>query len=117
MGMLRASAAANGYDQLDLRALADSSIDSGLPGSIAMLRLVDAAIANDEPGAATARADIDRELGPAETTEVAAVIGNFEMMNRIADGTGTPMSARAREYLATELETIGLGHVAENWGK
>ena len=114
MGMLRASAEASGIQELDLRALADPEVDSGLPGSVAMLRLVDAALTNDAEGAGLARADVVGELGEAATAEVAAVIGNFEMMNRIADGTGTPVSARAREYLTRELEGIGLGHIARS---
>ncbi len=112
MGMLRESAEANGIQGLDLHALADPSIDSGLPGSVAMLALVDAALSNDEDGAILARRAINEQLGPEATCEVAGVIGNFEMMNRIADGTGTPVSARIRRYLANELEELGLGHVA-----
>ena len=117
MGMLRGSAEANGIADLQLRSLADSSIDSGLPGSVAMLALVDAALANDEDGATMARRAINEQLGHEATSEVAAVIGNFEMMNRIADGTGTAISARAREYLTHELDDIGLGDIARNWGK
>lgn len=112
MGMLRASAEASGISDLDLRALADPAVDSGLPGSMAMLRLVDAALTNNDEGAAAARVKLVDELGAEAVAEVAAVIGNFEMMNRIADGTGTPISARAREYLTRELEAIGLGHIA-----
>ncbi len=114
MGMLRASAEASGISHLDLRSLADPTLDSGVPGSVAMLRLVDATITNDDEVAATARTAVSAELGADAAAEVAAVIGNFEMMNRIADATGTPVSARAREYLTSELDAIGLGHVARS---
>jgi hypothetical protein len=116
MGMLRESALAGGIEDLELRALADPGIDSGLPGGVAMLGLVDAVLANDENGATLARRAINEQLGPEATCEAAAVIGNFEMMNRIADGTGTPVSAQTRRYLTDELEELGLGHVAHNWG-
>ena len=114
--MLRGSADANGITNLELRSLADSAVDSGLPGSVAMLALVDATLANDDDAATVARRAINEQLGHEATPEVAAVIGNFEMMNRIADGTGTPISARAREYLTRELDDIGLGDIARNWG-
>ena len=114
MGMLRASAEANGIATIDLRALGDSAFDSGVPGSVAMLSLVDAALANDMAGAAAARHAVTDQLGSDAASEVAAVIGNFEMMNRIADGTGTPISASARASLTTELDAIGLGHVAHH---
>lgn len=114
MGMLRESAEANGIEHLDLRALADPAIDSGVPGSVVMLALVDAVLANDRDGTTLARRAINEVLGPEATCEVAAITGNFEMMNRIADATGTPVSAQAREYLTDELEDLGLGHVARN---
>lgn len=116
MGMLRASAIANGIEHLDLRALADSAISSGVAGSIATLSLVDASLANDVPGAAAARTAVAATLGAEAVSETAAVIGNFEMMNRIADGAGTPVSARAREVITDELEELGLGHIAHTWG-
>lgn len=116
MGMLRESAEAGGIENLELRALADPTVDSGIPGSTVMLSLVEATLANDANGATRARRAINELLGPEATCEVAGVIGNFEMMNRIADGTGTPVSAKTRQYLTDELDALGLGHVARNWG-
>jgi len=109
--MLRASAAAT--DQpIDLRAVTDRSIDPGISGGSELLRLVDAAlVASHELEAA--RQAVVATLGPEALVDAAGVIGTFEMMNRIADGTGMPVGrgALARtEDLRQELDLDRFRH-------
>lgn len=56
-----------------------------------MLRFVDAAHGTDANALNDARAALVDTLGEACMLDAAGVIGNFTMMTRIADSTGTPL--------------------------
>jgi hypothetical protein len=103
--MLRASVEATG-GAIDLRALADRSVDPVLPGAAALLDVIDAAFGMGDLGAA--RAALIEELGPAGLVDAAGVHANFEMMNRVADGTGIPVGKASRRRNADLVEMLGL---------
>jgi hypothetical protein len=103
--MLRASVEQLGTE-VDLRAVTDRSVDPLLPGGAALLDLVDASLGDGD--LAAARAEVLAELGGAALVDAAAVHGNFEMMNRIADGTGIPVGKGGRVRNAELIETLGL---------
>ena len=104
--MLRWSAPHNGYDNLDLRAIGDPTVPSGIPGGASLLALVDACLA--EGDLADAHDGIRTELGDACLVDAAAVFGNFQMMNRIAEGTGIPIPRQAIDRDAETIRAIGL---------
>lgn len=85
--MLRASSETFGY-QVDLRAVVDTTIPSGIPGGSVLLDFTDAALFRN--GLDAARQKLIRGLGEEALVGSAGVIGNFSMMNRIADATGMP---------------------------
>ena len=93
--MLRESASAFEYD-LYMAAVNDPSLPSGVPGGNLLLRLVDAVLLETEP-LAEVHTQIIAELGPESLVDAAAVFGNFEMMNRVADATGIPVPAQRVE--------------------
>lgn len=101
--MLRASVEATGV-QLDPTAITDRSRDPLLPGGEALLDLVDAVLAGDDEARERARRDVRNQLGDDGLVDAAGVIGNFEMMNRVADATGMPVGkgslARSEEWRA-----------------
>ena len=69
---------------------------------------VDAAEGEEDPGRlAAARERLRTELGPSAVVDAAAIIGNFERMVRIADGTGIPLDAAVN--VATESIRAELG--------
>ncbi|MFQ5554467.1 MAG: hypothetical protein ACE5GC_03740 [Acidimicrobiia bacterium] len=107
--MLRESAVATGTT-IDLRAVTDPGVDSRLAGGAALLDLADAAVADgavgDAPG--DARSRVLSELGGEALVDAAGVIGNFEMMNRIADATGIPVGRGARRANADLIADLGL---------
>ena len=105
--MLRASSSAFGYD-VDITAIADSSRNTGVPGGDTLVAFVDAVlgVSGDDPGGAR-RAVID-ELGPESLVDAASVFGNFEMMNRVAEGTGIPVAGAAIARSADLIEELGL---------
>ena len=106
VGMLRWSAPHNGYDDLDLRAIGDPTIPSGIPGGAGLLALVDACLASGDLASAHDR--IRSELGDAALVDAAAVFGNFQMMNRIAEGTGIPIARQVVDREADTIRAIGL---------
>jgi hypothetical protein len=87
--MLRASSSAFEYD-VDLDALRDPAIPTGVPGGNLLLRLVDAALVGTEP-LHRVHEEIIAELGPEALVDAASVLGNFEMMNRVAEVSGIPI--------------------------
>ena len=105
--MLRGSAEQTNRS-VELRAITDRGIDSGIPGGAELLDLVDATISGDETAANRSRDAVVQTLGPAALVDAAGVIGNFEMMNRIADATGMPVGMGSRRRNADVIEALGL---------
>ena len=108
--MLRWSSETTGLP-LEMRGLADRAVDALVEGSGGLLAFVDATL---DPGVdpAAARAALEARLGAAATVRAAAVIGNFEMMNRLADGIGIPVGRVTMEREAEMLEALGLDRIA-----
>ena len=69
----------------------DPGRDTGVPAGQLLLDFVDAAHGDDDTVLAKARRHVEATLGRAGMLDAAAVIGNFTMMTRIADATGTPL--------------------------
>ena len=107
--MLRASMEAHGWD-LHLEAVADPALDSGVPGGSTLVAFVDVTVGRAGPVETIRRAVADA-FGKAGLIRAAAVMGNFEMMNRIADGTGMPVPRSRID--PTVIELLGLERAAE----
>ncbi|GMQ93341.1 MAG: hypothetical protein BMS9Abin12_0818 [Acidimicrobiia bacterium] len=105
--MLRASAIAFGYN-LDIAAIRDPSIPVGVPNGNDLLRFVDAAMADSPDDLANRQTAIIETLGPESLVDAASVFGNFEMMNRVAEGTGIPISAQSIERMKDTIDELGL---------
>ncbi len=97
--MLRASSETIGMP-LDPRAITDSTVDPLTTGGTDLLRFVDAVLGRG--GVEEAGAQLEDSLGRDAVVDAAGVVANFEMMNRIAEGTGIPVGkgslARTKEW-------------------
>lgn len=91
---------------VDPRAVTDTSIDSLLPGGRLLLAFVDAALARSPEEVA---GELEARLGSRAVVAAATVIGNFQMMNRVADATGMPVGKDARQRNAGLIDQLGLG--------
>lgn len=91
---------------VDPRAVTDTSIDPLLPGGRLLLAFVDAALARSPEEVA---GELAARLGSRAVVTTATVIGNFQMMNRVADATGMPVSKDARQRNAELIDQLGLG--------
>jgi hypothetical protein len=105
--MLRASSSAFEYD-LDVDALVDPSIPTGVPGGNLLLRLVDAVLIAAEPLDGI-QGEIIGELGPEALVDAASVFGNFEMMNRVAEVSGIPIPRQAIDRSRDLIERLDIG--------
>ncbi len=107
--LLRASGTISGQE-LDLRAITDprAAAASGIGHAAALVRFVDASVAEDSDELVAARAALRTAVGPAGLVDAAAVVGNFERMTRIADATGIALDAPVEMMSADFRETLGL---------
>ena len=105
--MLRWSAELYEYS-LDVGGIADPAVPTGIPGARSLIGLVDAFLMGDGSNQEQARHDIVAELGPEGLVDAAAVCGNFEMMNRVAESTGITIPHQAVEREAAMMKALGL---------
>ena len=88
----------------DIDALASGVGDAGLPHGAALLGFVEAAAGWDRAALDAACERLVDDAGEAFMIDAAAVIANFEMMTRVADGTG----ARHPEDALAERTAVAL---------
>lgn len=105
--MLRASIETQG-EEVDLRGLTDGKAagESSISGAAVLVGFAEATLGGNTDEIAVARDLVRSELGSEALVDAAAVIGNFERMVRIADGTGIPLDAAvnvATEEIRAEL--------------
>jgi hypothetical protein len=91
---------------VDLRPIATGTGDPLIPGGSELIAYVDATLRSGN--IAVTRAAVVDTLGPDAAATAASVIGNFEMMNRIADGVGMPVGPGSRRAMAAIIEQLGL---------
>ena len=69
----------------------DLAGDIGVDGADALIGFVEASVATDAAELARCRDTVRNELGDAILVDAAAVAAAFQMMNRLANATGTPL--------------------------
>ena len=99
---------------LDIRAIGDPTVPLGVPGGNVLLRLVDACLVGDEDARTVARDAVREELGDHGLAHAAGVFGNFQMMNRIAEGTGIPLPRQRIEDNRELIHRIGLDRMLKS---
>lgn len=110
---LRWSGEVHEYD-IRIEGIADPSVDVGVPGGLALVGLVDRMVEGDISARRQARATVLEELGPESLVDAAAVFGNFEMMNRVAEATGISVPPQALEREAEMMHTLGLNDILKS---
>lgn len=103
--MLRASAEATSTP-LEPRAITAPGLDPLIPAGRELIDLVDAVLAGTD--AATQRASVRSIVGDDGLVDAAGVVGNFEMMNRIADATGMPVGQGSLQRSTEWRDLLGL---------
>lgn len=91
----------------DLAAVATGHDGVGLPLGDELVRFASACAGDDERELATARSALVDASDIAFMIDAAAVAANFEMMTRLADGTGAAMPAARVEGAADVIGAMG----------
>ena len=97
--------------RVDLAAVAAGGGDVGLDHGAALLRFAGACGGIDDDELAAARAALIAETDVAFMVDAAAVAANFEMMTRLADGTGAKLTEARLASAAELIDTMGAAHL------
>ncbi len=92
----------------DVLALASGDGDAGLPHGAALMAFAEAIAGWDDSALAGARARLVAEAGEAFMVDAAAVAANFEMMTRVADGTGAQHAPDAMTRVVGLAAALGM---------
>ena len=108
--MLRVSSQMTGT-AVDVRAVnGGGPADAGVEHSAALLAFTEAVMRGDS--ATTEREHLRMVLTPESFVDVAAVIGSFNVVDRIADATGIPLDPAMREVSQDIRDELGLARFA-----
>lgn len=112
--MLRESSLATNTP-LDLASITDPRRDPLIPAGRELLDLADAALGVDGRSLTDARKALEDALGYRALVDAAAVFATFEMMNRVAEGTGIPIG-RGRLASTSQIRAeAGLNALHGDW--
>ena len=84
----------------DIVAIGDGAGDAGLPHGAELIAFTDAAAGVDEAALVAARQALVDCAGDLFMIDAAAVVANFEMMTRVADGTGARFAEAGADHRA-----------------
>lgn len=92
----------------DLSAIAEGSGDAGLPFGAELIAFTEAIGGSDDHALAVARRALADAAGEAFMVDAAAVAANFEMMTRVADGTGARFPDEVVQQRAAMIDDLGI---------
>jgi len=98
----------------DVRAIREdaAAAGSGVPHAAELLAFAEAVLGDDDAVLDVARKDLLEAVGSEAFVDAAGVVGNFQRMVRIADGTGIPLDAPMKVMSESLREEIGVGEFA-----
>lgn len=99
---------------MKLEAVADPSAagDSGVPHAAELLAFADATVKGTDDEISEARENLANAVSAEALVDSAAIIANFEKMNRIADATGIELDAPVRTFSSGFREELGINKYA-----
>jgi hypothetical protein len=110
--LLRASGATAGAD-VDLSAVNGGlGNDGGVAHGARLVAFTEAVMGRDDAALARERAALRAVLDPEAFVDAAAVIGAFNVVDRVADATGIPLDAMLDAGSADFRGALGLGRFA-----
>ena len=90
----------------DIIAIAEGEGDAGLPHGAELVAFTDAVAGVDDATLVAARAALVACAGESFMIDAAAVVANFEMMTRVADGTGSRFAEDGAAHRAAISEKL-----------
>ena len=92
----------------DIDAIADGEVDAGLPHGTELVAFTDAVAGVDDAVLVSARAALVACAGEEFMIDAAAVVANFEMMTRVADGSGARFAEEGAAHRAAISDKLQL---------
>jgi hypothetical protein len=87
--------------------------DGGIPRGGLLVDFAEAVLGGDDKHLARARATLTEALGTDALVDAAAVVANFNAIDRIADATGIPLDPERVELTADLRAELGIDAFAE----
>ena len=101
---------------MDVRALADPAVESGVANGRALLEFASAAAGRDEAELARSREALRAETGDAGVADASAVAANFERMVRIADAIGIELGHWMESFTEDVRADLALDRLRDRSG-
>ena len=98
---------------MNVRALVDPSIESGVPHGRALLEFASAVVDPADTRLTPAREALRAEMGDAGVADAAAVASNFERMVRIADAIGIELGDWMESFTEAVRTDLALDRLRE----
>jgi len=105
--MLRASCESSNTD-IDMRVVVDPDKPCGVPHYRELIAFTDALLARDTKSLEETRARLRSAAGGAAVRRAAAVVGNFQMMNRALDTLGATFGDKLPSRVRELAEQFGI---------
>lgn len=111
--MLSLSMQAKG-EEVDLSGIVDGSdaVDERVPHGKVLAQFGEAVLLGSESELAGAREALIAAVGGDGFVDAAAIVGHFERLVRVADATGIPLDAAAKDATTDIREALGLNAYA-----
>ena len=88
--------------------------DGGIPQGALLVDFAEAVLGRDEDRLTRARLKLSETLGTDALVDAAAVVANFNAIDRIADATGIPIDAERVELTADLRAELAINAFAED---
>ena len=98
---------------MNVRALADPAVESGVPHGRALLEYASAVVGRDDISLSHAREALRARMGDAGVADAAAVASNFERMVRIADAIGIELGDWMESFTEAVRTDLALDRLRE----
>ena len=98
--------------EVDLAAVIDGSVESGVAFGVELLAYTDAVMSRDAEAIVKTRNDLGAKVGVEGVVDTAAVISMFNVVDRIADATGIPIDEGFIKDMRYSVGTeLGMDHL------
>ena len=98
---------------MNVRALADPAVESGVPHGRVLLEYASAVVGRDDISLSHAREALRARMGDAGVADAAAVASNFERMVRIADAIGIELGDWMESFTEAVRTDLALDRLRE----
>jgi hypothetical protein len=94
--------------------LGEAADDGGIPHGNLLVEFAEAVLGSDDDRLAAAQKRLGDILGTEALVDAAAVVANFNAIDRVADATGIPIDPERLELTADFRAELGINAFAES---